>query len=369
MARDYYEILEVSRSASAEEIKKAYRKVAMKHHPDRNQGDKESEELFKEATEAYEVLGDLEKRKIYDRFGLEGLRSSGYSGPGNPNDIFSNFGDIFGDLFGMGGGRSKSSNGPIPGSDLRYDLTITFMEAVHGVEKEIEITRPDTCWTCEGTGARPGHQPKTCNQCNGRGQVLRSQGFFSVSSTCPVCRGQGTIIVEPCQDCDGRGLVNKKKKVSLKIPAGVDNGARMRLTGEGEGGRRRGSAGDLYVFLDVEPHEFFQREGGTIYLQLPLTITQASLGYKLKVPTVHGEKELKIPAGTQTGSHFTLKKEGVKDLRGGGKGDMVVVVEVKIPEVLSTRQKELLEEFAKLEEASGDYHHESLFKKIFRKSA
>ncbi|NTV14171.1 MAG: molecular chaperone DnaJ [Desulfobulbaceae bacterium] len=368
MPRDYYEILEVSRAASGEEIKKAYRKVAMKHHPDRNQGDKEAEERFKEATEAYEVLGDLEKRKIYDRFGLDGLRNSGYSGPGNASDIFSNFGDIFGDLFGMGGNR-RPSNGPIPGSDLRYDLTITFMEAVHGVEKEIEITRPDTCWTCEGTGARPGHQPKTCNQCQGRGQILRSQGFFSVSTTCPVCRGQGTIIVEPCQDCEGRGLVNKKKTVTLKIPAGVDNGARMRLTGEGEGGRRNGKAGDLYVFLDVEAHEHFQREGTTIYLQLPLTITQTALGCKLKVPTVHGEKSLKIPAGTQTGTHFTLKHEGVKALRGGDKGDMVVVVEVRIPEHLTPRQKELLEEFAELEKENGAEHHEGLFQKIFRKSA
>ncbi len=368
MPRDYYEILEVSRSASAEEIKKAYRKVAMKHHPDRNQGDKGAEDRFKEATEAYEVLGDLEKRKIYDRFGLDGLRDSGYSGPGNANDIFSNFGDIFGDLFGRGGNRN-TTNGPIPGSDLRYDLTITFMEAVHGIEKEIEITRPDTCWTCEGSGSRPGHPPKSCGQCHGRGQILRSQGFFSVSTTCPVCRGQGSIIVEPCQDCEGHGLIHKKKKVALKIPAGVDNGARMRLTGEGEGGRRGGIAGDLYVFLDVEPHEHFQREGSTIYLQLPLTITQAALGYKLNVPTIHGEKSLKIPAGTQTGSHFTLKHEGVKDLRSGNKGDMVVVVEVRIPEQLSPRQKELLEEFAELEKSGGDYHHESLFAKIFRKSA
>ncbi|HSH13739.1 MAG TPA: molecular chaperone DnaJ, partial [Desulfurivibrionaceae bacterium] len=257
MSRDYYEILEVSRSASAEEIKKAYRKIAMKCHPDRNQGDKASEEKFKEATEAYEVLGDLEKRKIYDRFGLEGLKSSGYNGPGNYQDIFSNFGDIFGDLFGMGGGGRRPANGPIPGSDLRYDLTITFMEAVHGVDKEIEITRPDTCWTCEGTGARPGYRPQTCGKCHGRGQIMRSQGFFSVSTTCQTCRGQGTVITEPCQDCDGYGLVNKKKKVTLKIPAGVDNGARLRLNGEGEGGRRGGQPGDLYVFLDVEAHEFF----------------------------------------------------------------------------------------------------------------
>jgi molecular chaperone DnaJ len=369
MPEDYYKILEVSRSASAEEIKKAYRKIAMKCHPDRNQGDKKAEEQFREATEAYEVLGDLEKRKIYDRFGLEGLKSSGYNGPGNANDIFSSFGDIFGDLFGMGGSGRRPANGPIPGSDLRYDLTITFMEAVHGVNKEIEITRPDTCWTCEGTGARPGHQPQTCSHCHGRGQVMRSQGFFSVSSTCQPCRGQGIIITEPCQDCEGYGLVNKKKKVTLKIPAGVDNGARMRLTGEGEGGRRGGQAGDLYVFLDVEAHEHFQREGNTIYLRLPLAMTQAALGCKFKVPTIHGEKSLKIPAGTQSGANFTLKHEGVKALRGGELGDMIVVVDVLTPENLSTRQRELLEEFAELEKESGAVHQDGLFNKLFRKSA
>lgn len=368
MPRDYYETLEVSRSASAEEIKKAYRKIAMKCHPDRNPGDKAAEEQFKEATEAYEVLGDLEKRKIYDRFGLEGLKSSGYNGPGNFHDIFSNFGDIFGDLFGMGGNR-RSANGPIPGSDLRYDLTITFMEAVHGVDKEIEITRPDTCWTCEGTGARPGHPPQACKQCQGRGQIMRSQGFFSVSTTCPVCRGQGTVITDPCQDCEGHGLVNKKKKVTLKIPAGVDNGARMRLAGEGEGGRRGGQPGDLYVFLDVEAHEHFQREGTTIYLRLPLPMTQAALGCKIKVPTVHGEKSLKIPSGTQSGTNFTLRQEGVKALRSGELGDMVVVVDVLTPTNLTARQKELLEEFAQLEKEHGNAQQDGLFTKLFRKSA
>ena len=369
MDRDYYEILALSRTASAEEIKKAYRKIAMQCHPDRNQGDKALEERFKEATEAYEVLGDLEKRKIYDRFGLEGLKSSGYNGPGNASDIFSNFGDIFCDLFGRGGSTRRSATGPIPGSDLRYDLTITFLEAVHGVDKEIEITRPDTCWTCEGTGARPGHQPQPCKHCQGRGQVMRSQGFFSVSTTCQACRGQGTVITEPCHDCDGQGLINKKKKVTLKIPAGVDNGARMRLSGEGEGGRRGGHPGDLYVFLDVEAHEHFQREGNTIYLRLPLAMTQAALGCKLKVPTVHGEKSLKIPAGTQSGANFTLRHEGVKALRSGELGDMIVVVDVQIPTDLTDRQKELLEEFAELEKAGGNMQPDGLFGKLFRKSA
>ncbi len=368
MPRDYYEILEIARNASGDEIKKAYRRIAMKFHPDRNQGEKEAEEKFKEATEAYEVLGDLEKRKIYDRFGVEGLRDSGYSGgPSNFNDIFSNFGDIFGDLFGFGGSK-RSNQGPIPGADLRYDMTISFMEAVHGLEKEIEITRPETCWTCEGSGVRPGHQPQLCSRCQGRGQILRNQGFFNISTACPSCHGRGQIITEPCQDCDGQGLVNKKKKVSLKIPAGVDNGARMRLTGEGEGGRRNGPSGDLYVFLYVEPHEYFQREGDDIYLQLPISMTQAALGCKLTVPTIHGEKSLKIPAGTQYGTNFTLKGEGVKHLRNESRGNMIVVVQVQTPKQMTTRQQEIMEEFAALEKEKSEDDEEGFLKKIFRKT-
>jgi molecular chaperone DnaJ len=258
MARDYYEILGVSQSAGADAIKKSYRKLAMKYHPDRNPGDSEAEQAFKECTEAYEVLSDDRKRRIYDTYGHEGLRDSGYRGPGNFEDVFSGFGDIFGDLFGFGSSRSGSRrNGPVAGSDLRYDITISFMEAVHGVTKEVELTRPDTCWTCEGSGCRPGYQRQTCPACNGRGQVVRSQGFFQVSSTCPQCQGEGSIITEPCDDCRGTGLVGKTKRVSIKIPAGVDSGARMRLKGEGEGGRRGGEAGDLYVMISVEPHEFF----------------------------------------------------------------------------------------------------------------
>jgi len=370
MSTDYYAILGVSRSSSADEIKKAYRKIAMKNHPDRNPDDKEAEERFKEAAEAYEVLGDLEKRKIYDRFGIEGLKSSGYSGgPGSFNDIFSNFGDIFGDLFGFSEQGRRSPHGPVQGSDLRYDLTISFMDAVHGTEKEIEITKPDTCWTCEGSGLRPGHKAETCASCQGRGQVIRSQGFFSVSSTCPSCGGQGEVITEPCNDCDGKGLINKKKTVSLKIPAGVDNGARMRLSGEGEGGRRSGHPGDLYVFLYIESHDYFQREGLNIYLKLPISMTQASLGCKPSVPTVHGEEKITIPAGTQSGQQFVMTGEGVDSLRGKKRGDMIVVVDVVIPANLSERQKELLEEFAELEEEKGDYGEEGFFRKLFKKTA
>jgi molecular chaperone DnaJ len=354
MEKDYYEILGISRTASAEEIKKAYRKSALKYHPDRNPGDKAAEERFKEATEAYEVLGDLEKRKIYDHYGVEGLKSSGYRGPSGFEDIFSNFGDIFEDLFGFGGGG------------LRYDLNISFEEAVHGADKEIEITKRDTCWTCEGSGLRPGYQPQVCPTCGGRGQVMRAQGFFRLSTTCPHCQGEGRIITEPCVDCDGAGLVAKKKKVSLKIPAGVDSGARMLLRGEGEGGRRGGPAGDLYVVLQVAPHEFFRREGDDIHCTLPLTMTQATLGCKLEIPTIHGVKNLTVPAGSQPGQIFTLKGEGVPHLKRHGRGDMFVQAEVKIPADLTTRQEEMLQEFAEIEEEKeGDRHEEGFFKKIF----
>ena len=369
MSTDYYDILGVPRTANAAEIKKAYRKTAMKYHPDRNPGDKEAEEKFKDAAEAYEVLSDQGKRDVYDRYGAEGLKNSGFRGPGNANDIFSHFGDIFGDLFGFGGQTKQGPGGPIQGADLRYDLNLTFMEAVHGTEKEVEITRPDTCWTCEGTGCRPGHKPETCPECQGRGQTIRSQGFFSVSTTCPVCRGEGEVISEPCGDCDGKGLINKKKTVSLKIPAGVDNGSRMRLTGEGEGGRRAGQAGDLYVFLYVDSHEYFQRDGNNIYLKLPISIDQAALGCEPLIPTIHGEKTIKIPPGTQYGQRVTLKSEGVRKLRGSDNGDMVVVVDVEIPQKLTKKQKELLEEFAEIEREKEKQSDKGFFKNLFKKTA
>ncbi len=370
MNTEYYEILGVPPDASAEEIKKAYRKRAMACHPDRNPGDHEAEEKFKQATEAYEVLGDLEKRKIYDRYGLEGLRSSGYSGPGNFEDIFANFGDIFGDLFGFaaGGGQGRH-RGPVAGSDLRYDLSISFMEAVHGVEKNIEITKRDTCWTCEGNGARPGHAPATCPTCRGRGQVIRAQGLFRMTTTCPECRGAGEIIKEPCSDCHGEGLVAKKKKVALKIPAGVDTGARMRLRGEGEGGRKGGPAGDLYVILHVETHEFFQRNDNDILFDLPVSFTQATLGDRLEIPTIHGAASLNIPKGTQSGQRFTLSGEGVPSLRGGGKGDTIITVQVRTPQHLTKRQKELLKEFAAIEQDKEGAKEEGLLKKIFHISS
>lgn len=365
MDKDYYNILGVAKTATADEIKKAYRKLAMQYHPDKNPGDKEAEEKFKTAAEAYEVLRDIEKRKIYDRYGAEGLRNSGYSGPGNFDDIFSSFGDIFGDLFGFSAGNRRRSQGPVPGNDLRYDLTISFLDAVHGVEKELEIDKRDTCWTCEGSGIRPGCKNKTCSYCQGAGQVTRSQGFFSIRTPCPECRGQGEIITDPCNDCHGAGLVTKSKKVSLKIPAGVDTGARMRLRGEGEGGRKGGSNGDLYVIIHVEPHNFFQRDGDLIYCELPLSMTQAALGCTLDVPTIHGEKNLKIPKGTQPGQTFRLPGEGVPSLRGRERGDMVVEVKVVIPKKMSRRQEELLKEFADLASEDDEHHSEGFFKKLF----
>jgi molecular chaperone DnaJ len=361
MSKCYYEILGVSRDAGSDIIKKSYRKLAMKFHPDRNPGDAEAEACFKEAAEAYEVLSDAQKRQLYDTYGHEGLKNTGYSGPGSSEDIFSHMSDIFGDLFGFGGRRQRNPNGPAPGDDLRYDLEISFMDAVHGVEKKVEITKRETCWTCEGSGSRPGHKSQTCPSCGGRGQVIRSQGFFQVSSTCPQCHGSGRIITEPCVDCNGSGLVNRTKKVNLKIPAGVDNGSRMRLSGEGEGGRRGGPSGDLYVVIHVQAHEFFQRDGQTIYLRYPLPMVRAALGCEIDVPTIDGSSGLKVPAGTQSGHRFTLRGEGIASLRGRKRGDMIVEMQVQTPTKLSKRQKELLYEF---DDLSCDQDEEGFFSRL-----
>jgi len=368
MSTDYYEILSVNRDASASEIKKAYRKMAMKYHPDRNPDDKEAEENFKSCTEAYEVLSDEKKRKIYDTYGHDGLKNSGYRGPGNAEDIFSSFGDIFSDLFGFGSGNRASvrRDGPIPGNDLRYDVEITFMEAVHGVSKEVQLTRRDTCWTCEGTGNRPGYQKQTCPTCGGRGQVVRSQGFFQMSSTCPQCHGEGAMVTHPCSDCHGIGLVEKTKKVALKIPAGVDTGARMRLRGEGEGGRRGGPSGDLYVVVHVQEHEFFKREGDTVYCRFPLSMVKAALGATVEIPTVHGKKSLDIPPGSQSGELFTLRNEGIPNLRGRGRGDMVVELQVMTPTNLCEEQKKVLREFDSLCTKQGQHQEqEGFLKRLF----
>lgn len=366
MSKSYYEILGVNKDASADTIKKAYRKQAMKYHPDRTQGDAAAEAKFKEAAEAYEVLSDLQKRRIYDTYGKEGLRNSGYSGPGSSEDIFSHINDIFGDIFGFGGGgrgRRRDPNGPVQGEDLRYDIKISFMEAVHGINRQVEVTKKETCWTCEGVGARPGHKPQVCPSCQGRGQVIRSQGFFQVSTTCSRCNGSGQIITDPCTDCHGEGLINRGKKVSIRIPAGVDTGSRMRLSGEGEGGRRGGPSGDLYVVIHVEEHEYFQRDGQTIFLRLPVSMARAALGCEAEVPTIHGTAKLKIPAGTQSGERFSLRGEGVPSLRGGGKGDMVVEVQVQTPTKLTKEQQELLRQFDQMSKEPAE--EEGFFSRLF----
>ncbi len=363
MSRDYYEIIGVSRDASVEIIKKSYRKLAMQYHPDKNPGDAESEARFKEAAEAYEVLSDSRKRQIYDVYGHEGLKNNGYSGPDSASDIFSNINDLFGDLFGFGGrSQQRNPNAPVPGNDLRYDMEVSFMDAVHGATREVEITKSETCWTCEGSGARPGHKSQICPTCHGRGQVIRSQGFFQVSSTCPQCHGAGRVITEPCTDCNGKGLVRKTKKVSIRIPAGVDTGAQMRLRGEGEGGRRGGSPGDLYVVLHVLPHEIFQREGQTVFLRYPLSMVKAALGCEVEIPTIHGTAQLKVPPGTQPGERFTLQGQGIPALRGSGKGAMVVEIQLQVPKKLTKQQKELLREFGEL---CAESEEEGFFSRLF----
>lgn len=364
MDQEFYDTLGVGKSATATEIKKAYRKQAMKYHPDRNPGDKEAENQFKAAAEAYEVLSDSQKRQIYDQYGKAGLQGGQGGGQGGFEDMFSGFGDVFGDLFGFGGSGRREHNSASQGADLRYDLTISFMDAVHGTEQEVTLNKRDTCWTCEGSGLRPGYKPETCTTCRGSGQVTRSQGFFRVQTPCPECRGQGQVITEPCADCNGAGLIHKDKTVSLKIPAGVDNGARMRLRGEGEGGRRGGPAGDLYVVIQVEPHEFFQRDGNYIYCEYPLSMSQATLGCTVDIPTINGETPFTFPKGTQPKQSFKIQGQGVPSLRNNSTGDMIIEAKVHIPEKLTKRQKELLEEFAEIEEAKNS--DDGFFSRLFK---
>ena len=346
--RDYYEVLGVGKDASESDIKTKYRKLALKYHPDRNPGDKEAEENFKEASEAYEVLHDPQKRRIYDQFGHQGLEGSGFSGFSGFEDIFSSFGDIFEDFFGFGGGMRGRATGH-RGSDLRYDMKLEFMEAAFGTETEIEINKMETCETCHGSGCKAGTTPQTCSACNGTGQMSRSQGFFTVRTTCPHCNGEGKSIPNPCYDCRGTGHVRKKKKVSVKIPGGVDNGSRLRLTGEGEAGLKGGPPGDLYIFIQVKEHDFFKRDGINIICEVPISFVQATLGDEIKIPTLEGETELKIPKGTQPGDVMRLKELGIKSLQGYGRGDQIIVLMVKIPTSINSKQEQLLREFSKLE--------------------
>jgi molecular chaperone DnaJ len=346
--RDYYEILGVTKDASDSDLKAAYRKRALKFHPDRNPDDSAAEEQFKEAAEAYEVLRDPQKRQIYDQYGHQGLEGQGFSGFGGFDDIFSSFGDIFEDFFGFSSRRGSRSRAQ-RGADLRYDLSMSFMDAVTGVETTIDLEKNETCNTCNGSGAEPGSQPETCPQCGGAGQVGRSQGFFTIRTTCPQCRGGGQIITNLCDACGGHGQVRVNKTVSVKIPAGVDSGSRLRLSGEGQSGARGGPPGDLYVFIQVQPHEFFVRDGDHVMCQVPISFIQAALGDTIEVPTLTGEKNLQIPKGTQPGEVFRFHGKGIPSLRSGRPGDQLIQVSIKTPTNLSKKQISLLKEFARLE--------------------
>ncbi len=346
--RDYFETLGVDRNASEEEIKRSYRKLAMQYHPDRNPGNSESEEMFKEAAEAYEVLSDQQKRDIYTRYGHEGLSGAGYRGFSGFEDIFSSFGDIFGDVFGFSTGRSRSRTSARAGADLRYDLRVSFMDAALGAATEINLQKYVLCSSCRGSGCAPGTSPQVCSRCEGRGQVTQSSGFFSISSTCPQCQGQGGVITTPCPECSGGGKVKTAKTVELKIPAGVETGSRLRLRGEGEEGQHGGPNGDLYVFIEVEQHDIFERNGNDIFCRVPITFTQAALGGSVEAPTLTGVEKIKIPRGTQTGRVFRLKGKGIANLRGYGRGDEIIETLVTVPTNLTKKQEELLREFDKL---------------------
>lgn len=351
--RDYYEILGVSRSSEEDDIKKAYRKLAMKYHPDRNPGDGEAEERFKEAAEAYEVLRNPEKRQIYDQFGHDGLAGTGFRGFSGFDDIFSSFGDIFEDFFGFGT-RSRGRSRARQGQNLRYDLELSLEEALNGREEEIHFRRMEVCSVCSGTGLPPGTQPQVCRTCKGRGQILRTQGFFQISTTCPTCQGQGRIITDPCQECRGAGKTKIDRKITVRIPAGVDTGSQLRLQGEGEPGDNGGPRGDLFVILHVKDHPFFVREGEHLYCEIPISFVQAALGDKVLIPVLGSDQgqELEIPAGTQPGEVLTLHGFGMPLLQTNRKGDLYVKVNVKVPKKLNQRQRELLQEFGKTTESS-----------------
>ena len=355
--RDYYEVLNVARNASEAEVKQAYRRLAMKLHPDRNPGDQVAEERFKEAKEAYEVLSDSRKRTAYDQFGhagVDGTAGGGFGGFGEAADLGDIFGGVFRDIFGgmRGGGGGQSYRG----ADLRYTLELTLEEAVFGTTAKIRVPTLVSCATCAGSGAKPGTKPTTCPTCRGAGQVRMQQGFFSIQQACPRCQGRGTIIPDPCETCRGSGRIEEQKTLSVKVPAGVDNGDRIRLTGEGEVGEHGGSPGDLYVQIQVKPHPIFTREDNNLYCEVPIGFHTAALGGELEVPTLDGRLSLKIPPETQTSKVFRLRGKGVKPVRGGPTGDLLCRIVVQTPVNLTREQKELLEKFAATMEASGERH-------------
>ncbi len=356
--RDYYEVLGVAKDADASTIKKSYRKLAMKFHPARNPDNPEAEAKFKEASEAYSVLSDDQKRATYDRFGHAGLRGAGHS-PGfqNSDEIFSHFSDLFGDLFGFGGGgggrRGRGGGGARGGADLQFRVQIDFLEAIHGVSKEIEVPRAVLCEPCNGGGAEPGSKPATCTTCGGVGEVIQSQMFLRIRTTCPTCRGRGTVIQTPCKICSGQGRTRESSQLMVNIPAGVSTGLQLRLTGKGDQGDRGAPPGDLYVLLDVQEHDFFKRDGDDIFCTVPVSYPQACLGAKIKVPTVDGEEELDVGRGTPSGKVITLRGKGAPRLGGRrGKGDHHIQVVVAVPEKLAPEEEELIRKLAGMQDQS-----------------
>lgn len=355
--RDYYEVLGVSRTATVDEMKKAYRKLAVQYHPDKNPGNPEAEAKFKEASEAWEVLSNPQKRQAYDQFGhassQAGFGGGGFGGAGRGGaSPFGDLNDIFGDIFsevfgGQGGGRGGAARAA-RGSDLRYNMTVTFEEAAFGCEKTISVPRESTCKTCKGSGAKPGSAVTTCSTCKGSGEIRFQQGFFTLSKTCPDCHGQGTIIKDKCSDCRGAGRTSETTKLAVKIPAGIDSGQRLKLRGEGEAGTNGGPAGDLYVVVEVASHSIFERDGFDIHCEVPVSFPQAALGAEVDVPTLEGTVKLKIPAGTQSHKRFRLKGKGIAHVNGRGRGDLMVTAIVEVPTHLNAEQRALLEKFAEI---------------------
>jgi molecular chaperone DnaJ len=364
--RDYYTVLGVNRDASDEDIKKAYRKLAMKHHPDRNPNDKSAEEKFKEAKEAYEVLCDTKKRSAYDQFGHAGVDPSvgfgaagarGFGGAEGFGGFADAFGDIFGEIFGAGAGGRGRGNGMYRGADLRYNLELSLEEAARGSEAKIRIPTMDACETCHGTGAKPGTQARTCPTCHGQGQVRISQGFFSLQQTCPQCHGTGKIIPDPCRTCEGAGRVKRHKTLSVKIPAGVDQDDRIRLSGEGEAGLNGGPPGDLYVVVTLKPHAVFQRDNSDLHCEMPISFSTAALGGEIDIPTLDGHATIKIPPETQTGQVFRLRNKGIKGVRSSVHGDLYCHVSIETPVKLTARQKEILREFEAISAENPGAHN------------
>ncbi len=368
--RDYYEVLGVAKNASKDEIKKAYRKLALKYHPDRNPDDKDAEAKFKEASEAADVLLNEQKKQRYDQFGhagvdgQQGFGGGGFGG-GDFSDLGDIFGDIFGDFFGGGGGRRRGGRRQgRPGNDLQMGVNVTFEEAAFGVDKTVNLTRLDTCGTCQGSGAKDGSQPITCDMCQGMGEVRRQQGFFTVASTCPKCNGSGQMISDPCQKCHGQGRAKKKVELEVKIPAGIDVGQRLKLSGEGDAGAQGGPDGDLYVVIDIEPHEFFEREGNDVYCKVPISFSQAALGADIEVPTLHGKVSVKVPEGTQSGKKMRLKAKGIQRLGGYGMGDQILQIHVETPSKLTREQREVFEKLAELESVKSSPMSRGFFDKV-----